>query len=50
MAKDGKKQRGPKADHLKLDEENWESALKKAISKKKPASGWPKRAKKPRKS
>lgn len=33
--------RGPKPDHLQIDEENWEDAIKKAVSKKKPADGWP---------
>jgi hypothetical protein len=34
-------QPGPKADRLKL-EGNWRDAMKKSLSKKKPAQGWPK--------
>jgi len=48
MAKE--KKRGPKIDRLKLGEENWENALKKAVRKKKPKGGWPKKSKKARKS
>jgi hypothetical protein len=33
--------RGPKPDMLKI-EEDWEKAVKKSLSKKKPATGWPK--------
>jgi hypothetical protein len=32
---------GPKADRLKL-EGNWRDLVKKSLSKKKPAEGWPK--------
>jgi hypothetical protein len=32
---------GPKADRLKLDG-NWKDVMKKSLSKKKPAEGWPK--------
>ena len=32
---------GPKPETLKL-EGNWERAVKKSLSKKKPANGWPK--------
>ena len=32
---------GPKPDVLKLDG-NWQDAVKKSLSKKKPSSGWPK--------
>jgi len=48
MAKEGKK-RGPKTDRLKLDDKSWETALKKAVRKKKPKDGWPKKGKKSRK-
>lgn len=41
-----KKKRGPKPNHLQLDDENWENAVKKAIQKKKPKKGWPKKDKK----
>ena len=40
-----KKKRGPKPNHLKIDDENWEDAVKKAIQKKKPKNGWPKKNK-----
>ena len=40
------KRRGPKPDHLVINEENWENALKKAIKKKKPKEGWPDKDKK----
>jgi hypothetical protein len=39
--KQKKSNTGPKPDNLKIDEENWEIAVKKAILKKKPKSGWP---------
>lgn len=39
MAKN-KKKRGPKPDNLQIDG-NWEDALKKAVTKKKPKEGWP---------
>jgi len=47
MAKKKKtrKKRGPKPNYLRLDDENWEDALKKAITKKKPEKGWPKKDK-----
>ena len=45
MRKKGKKKTGPKPDHLQLDDESWETALKKAIKKKKPKEGWPKKEK-----
>ena len=45
-----KKKRGPKTDFLKLDDENWENALKKAVKKKKPKDGWPEKGKKSPKS
>ncbi|MBN1975561.1 MAG: hypothetical protein JW787_18125 [Sedimentisphaerales bacterium] len=43
MKNKGKKNKnsGPKPDSLKIDEENWEIAVKKAILRKKPESGWP---------
>lgn len=43
MAKRAKpaKIRGPEPDRLKL-EGNWKEAVKKSLSKKKPATGWPK--------
>jgi len=42
--------RGPKPNHLQLDDENWGNAVKKAIQKKKPKVGWPQKGKKNRKS
>jgi hypothetical protein len=33
--------RGPKPDLLKIDGD-WKKAVKKSLSKKKPATGWPK--------
>lgn len=44
------KKRGRKLNHLQLDEENWENAVKRAVLKKKPANGWPKKHKKRTKS
>jgi hypothetical protein len=32
---------GPKPDILKI-EEDWQDAIKKSLTKKKPADGWPK--------
>ncbi|MFH1159259.1 MAG: hypothetical protein V1721_10350 [Pseudomonadota bacterium] len=43
--KDDKKKTGPKPDTLHIDE-NWEDAVKKALDKKRPDSGWPKDGKK----
>ncbi len=40
----GKEKPGPKPNHLKIDE-NWENAVKKAVQKKKPKNGWPKKKK-----
>jgi len=48
MAKKGKK-RGPKSNHLKIDDD-WENTVKTAIQKKKPKDGWPKTTKKTQKS
>lgn len=45
-----KKKRGPKPNHLNIDDENWENAVKKAVLKKKPKGGWPKKHKKTTKS
>lgn len=39
---DPKKKPGPAPDHVKLDDEDWEEAIGKAIKKPKPAEGWPK--------
>lgn len=39
---DPKKKPGPAPDHVKLDDENWEEAISKAVKKPKPAEGWPK--------
>lgn len=32
---------GPNPEHLKLDEDDWTEAVKKALGKKKPREGWP---------
>lgn len=37
------KKRGPKADKLKIDTENWEDVAKTVIQRKKPKEGWPKK-------
>ena len=52
MAKKKKpsKARGPKPNPLIIDDENWENAVKKAVQKKKPKDGWPKKGEKPKKS
>jgi len=41
-----KKQRGPKPNHLKIDMENWEDAVGKALRKEKPPEGWTNKPKK----
>ena len=41
-----KKQHGPKSTKLKIDKENWEDAVKKAIQKEKPKDGCPDKDKK----
>ena len=43
-----KKKPGPEADTLKI-EGDWEDAIKKALAKKRPATGWPKPKKAPKK-
>lgn len=45
---DEPKKRGPVPDSLKVEGE-WEQAVKKALAKKRPAEGWPKPPKKPKK-
>jgi hypothetical protein len=42
------KRRGPEPDVLKLDEPDWEVAVKKALMVKRPAGGWPARDVAPR--
>jgi hypothetical protein len=32
---------GPKAEMFKIEDMGWEDAVKKALTKKKPAGGWP---------
>jgi hypothetical protein len=44
--KDRNNKRGPKTDHLKI-EGDWQSAVNKALKKKKPPEGWPDKKKKP---
>lgn len=39
--KDAEAKAGPKPDMLKI-EGKWQDAVKKSLSKKKPAQGWPK--------
>jgi len=41
--KKSKAKPGPKPNHLKIEEENLEDDVKKAIQKKKPKDGWPKK-------
>ena len=41
---DSGKKTGPKPNHLKLDDDR-ENAITKAIKKKKPKEGWPKKSK-----
>ncbi len=45
MAKRKKKKPGPKPDHLAL-KGPWGNNVKRAITKKRPATGWPKHDKK----
>lgn len=40
--KDQHKTPGPKPDRLKLDEDDWEAAVGKALKKDRPPDGWPK--------
>jgi len=42
------KRRGPEPDSLKIEGKDWESEFKRALSAKRPQSGWPKRAVKQR--
>jgi hypothetical protein len=39
----GKAKRDPKPNHLKIDDENWIDAVKKAVQKERPKNGWPKK-------
>jgi hypothetical protein len=41
MAKDRPSKRGPKEDRVKI-EGDWEAAIDKALTKKRPKEGWPK--------
>ena len=43
-----KKKRGPKPNHLHIDEDNWENAVKKTVQKEKPKEGFPKDKKTPK--
>lgn len=43
------KKRGPKPNRLK-NKSDWQGAVDKALKKKQPKEGWPKKGKKPRKS
>ena len=42
MAKAKRRKRGPKTDQLAIDG-NWQKAVGKALMKKKPKGGWPKK-------
>ena len=42
MSEKQKAKTGPKEDRLKIDEGNWEDAVKKALEKPSPQKGWPK--------
>lgn len=33
---------GPAPDHVKLDDDDWEEAIRRAVKRPKPAEGWPK--------
>ena len=37
-----RKKPGPDEERLKLDEDNWKEAAKKALKKERPEGGWPK--------
>jgi hypothetical protein len=41
-AKPAKAKPGPKPEMFKIEGMGWEDAVKKALTKKKPAGGWPK--------
>jgi hypothetical protein len=43
------KRPGPDPDTLKIEGKDWEATFKRALSKKRPKTGWPDRAVKPRK-
>ncbi len=43
MTQKGKKSPGPAGEVLKIEEPDWEQAVKKALAKKRPTSGWPER-------
>jgi hypothetical protein len=46
MAKKAKKAKsGRKEDRLKIESQNWEEAIGKALKKKRPQQGWPSNAK-----
>lgn len=38
---DKEKRPGPDPERLKIDEEDWEDAVKRALEKEKPEEGWP---------
>jgi hypothetical protein len=42
MKRKTKNQTGPEPERLRLPQEEWESAVKKALTKKRPKEGWPK--------
>lgn len=35
------KSRGPDPERIKIEDENWKVAVKKALQKKRPTEGWP---------
>lgn len=41
------KKPGPQEERLKLDEDDWKEAAKKALKKERPEGGWPKLDDKP---
>jgi hypothetical protein len=46
MTSKNKPKCGPKPNHLKIDMENWEEAIGKALRTEKPKDGWPDKSKK----
>jgi len=46
MTSENKSKRGPKPNQLKIDADNWEDVVKKALKKERPEEGWPDKSKK----
>lgn len=45
--KSSEKRPGPDPERLRIEEEDWENAVKRAIKREKPAEGWPEDADQP---